>query len=247
MVIAVIAVAVMAGAMAQRVSGMGFAIIVAPVLVLVVGPVDGILMVNICGAVSASIIFTQVWRDVDWRQYFLLTVPALVALAPGVWIAVRLGGPMLQVGVGVLLLSVLTLSLFATRGERVLPTVPAAVLSGGACGFLSATAGASGPSVSIYAVVTRWDQRSFAATIQPFFATLGTIAFVSKVRSLPEGLPAYPWWLWLLIMSCTLVGLTVGGYLSQIVSVRLARISVIVLAYPGAIITVVDGAMQLGL
>lgn len=233
--------------MAQRVSGMGFAIIVAPVLVLVVGPVDGILMVNICGAVSASIILTQVWRDVDWRQYLLLTGPALVALAPGVWIAVQLGGPMLQVGVGGLLLSVLTLSLLATQGERVLPTVPAGVLSGAACGFLSATAGASGPSVSIYAVVTRWDQRSFAATIQPFFATLGTVAFVSKVWSLPEGLPDYPWWLWLLIMSCTLVGLTVGGYLSRIVSVRLARISVIVLAYTGAIITVVDGAMALGI
>lgn len=246
MVIAVVALAVMAGAMAQRVSGMGFALVVAPVLVLVVGPVDGVLMVNICGAVSASIILTRVWRHVDWRQYVLLTVPALVALAPGVWIAVRLGGPLLQVAVGGLVVAVLTLSLLVTRGERVLPQLSTGVLCGAASGFMSATAGVSGPSASIYAVLTRWEQRSFAATIQPFFATLGVLAFTSKAWSLPDGLPDYPWWLWPLIMGCTLVGLTAGEFLSRVVSVRLARLSVIVLAYAGGVVAIVDGALAMG-
>jgi hypothetical protein len=42
-VVVLIGVAVMAGAIAQRVSGMGFALVVAPVLVLLIGPFDGVL------------------------------------------------------------------------------------------------------------------------------------------------------------------------------------------------------------
>lgn len=245
MVLAVVALAVMTGAAAQRVSGMGFALVVAPVLVLLVGPLDGVLLVNICGAVSASIVITRVWRDIDWRQYLLLVVPALLAMVPGVWVAVRLGGPVLQIAVGGLLVAVLTASLLVTRGDRTTARAPTGVLCGAASGFMSVTAGVSGPSVTIYAVLTRWEHRSFAATMQPFFVTLGVVAFSSKALALPGGLPDYPWWLWPLITACTVVGLTAGEYLSRVVSVRLARRLVVVLAYAGAVVAVLDGAAEL--
>ena len=77
----------MAGAIAQRVSGMGFALVVAPVLVLLIGPFDGVLMVNICGAASALMVVTRVWREISWKHYFLLAIPAVAALLvkDGAW------------------------------------------------------------------------------------------------------------------------------------------------------------------
>ncbi|MFC5381208.1 sulfite exporter TauE/SafE family protein [Aquipuribacter nitratireducens] len=238
----VVAAAVLLGAVAQRVSGMGFALVLAPVLVLAVGPVDGVLMVNVCGAASSCLVITRVWRLIDWRQYALLAVPALVAVIPGALVAARLGGPVLQVSIGVLVVVALTLSLVVTGNRtRTAARLPTGILSGAASGFMSATAGVSGPTVSIYAVLTRWEHRQFAATVQPVFATLGLAAFVGKAVALPEGLPEYQWWLWPLILACTVAGLAVGERLAAVVSPRAARVSVIALAYGGGVVAVLDG------
>lgn len=235
----------MAGAIAQRVSGMGFALVVAPVLILLIGPFDGVLMVNLCGAVSSCLVITRVWRHIDWKQYLLLAVPALVAIIPGAIVSVLLGGPVLQIVVGVILVVALTVSLLVTKSERIVPRVPAGIFSGAASGFMSATAGIGGPGVSIYSVLTRWEHRQFAATIQPFFVTLGTVSFTSKVIASEGGLPEYDWWLWVLVIACTIIGLILGEYLTRVVSARIARFVVIGVSYLGGTVAIIDGTLAL--
>ena len=242
MVLAVfIALAVMLGAMAQRVSGMGFALVVAPVLVLLIGPFEGVLLVNLCGAISASIVISRVWRSIDWRQFALLAVPAVLAIVPGALLSVLLGGPVLQIIVGGILVVALTTSLLMNHFDRRVAQVPAALISGTASGFMSATAGVGGPGMSVYAVLTRWEQRSFAATIQPIFVLIGVTSFVTKVLLNETGLPDYDWWLWVLIIASTVVGLALGELVARWVSVRVARVSVIVISYLGGILAIIDG------
>lgn len=245
MLVVYVALAVMAGAIAQRVSGMGFALVVAPVLIVLIGPFDGVLMVNLCGAVSSCLVITRVWRHIDWRQYLLLVVPALLAIIPGTVVSVLLGGPALQMVVGVILLVALTVSLLVTRSERIMPRGPTGIFSGATAGFMSATAGTGGPGVSIYSVLTRWEHRQFAATIQPFFVTLGTVSFTSKVIASEGGLPEYDWWLWGLVIACTVIGLVLGECLTRVVSARIARLVVIGVSYLGGAVTVIDGALAL--
>lgn len=237
--------AVMAGAAAQRVSGMGFALMVAPVLVLLLGPFEGVLMVNLCGAVSAGLVITQVWRRVDWRQFCLLVVPALLAIVPGALLSVYIGGPGLQIVVGVLLVLALTTSLLMRRAGRVTPRTSTGVIAGAASGFMNATAGIGGPAVSVYAVLTRWDPRTFAATLQPYFITIGLVAFTAKVLTSEAGLPTYEWWLWLLVVACTVAGLGIGGILTRRVSAPVIQLTVIVLSYAGALVAIGDGAVTL--
>ena len=62
---------------------MGFALIAAPVLILLVGPFDGVLLVNLGGAVSSLIVLVRVWRNVDWRQFRRLVIPAVLTIIPG--------------------------------------------------------------------------------------------------------------------------------------------------------------------
>lgn len=238
---AFIALAILIGAMAQRVSGLGFALTVAPVLVLLIGPFDGVLVVNLAGAVSAAIVIGRVWRRIDWRQFSYLTLPALLAVIPGAYISVLLGGPELQITVGFILVIALSISVLVNKAQKTVPQFRAAVLTGTASGLMSATAGIGGPGVAVYSVLTRWEQRSFAATIQPFFVCLGVTAFVTKVLLSEQGLPDYDWWVWPLIISCTLVGLALGEWVSGFVSVRIARISVIVISYLGGFAAIVDG------
>lgn len=241
----VIAFAVLLGAMAQRVSGMGFALVVAPVLVLLIGPFEGVLLVNLCGAVSALIVISRVWRSIDWRQFAMLAVPAVFAIIPGAFLSVLIGGPVLQIVVGGILVVALTISLLMNHFDRRVAQIPAALISGTASGFMSATAGVGGPGMSVYAVLTRWEQKSFAATIQPIFVLIGVTSFVSKVLLNETGLPDYDWWLWVLIIASTVVGLTLGEFVARWVSVRAARISVIVISYLGGFLAIIDGTVSL--
>lgn len=234
----------MAGAIAQRVSGMGFALVVAPVLVLLIGPFDGVLMVNICGAVSALMVVTRVWRDISWKHYFLLAVPAVLAIIPGSMIAVAVSGPTLQIAVGVILTVALTVSLLVTRGTRTTAVGPTGLIAGTASGLMSATAGISGPAVGVFAVLTRWEHRTFAATLQPYFFTLGASAFLGKIIASGGSLPDYEWWLWVLVIACTIVGLTMGEFVAKRMSVPAARITVIVISYVGGIAAIIDGVLS---
>lgn len=240
-----IGAAVLIGAMSQRVSGFGFALVVAPVLVLLIGPFDGVMVVNICGAVSSSLVLTRVWRRVDWRQYVRIVIPALLAIIPGSIVSVLLGGPWLQIIIGVILLIALTISLVVTRADRVYATQPAAFASGSASGFMSATAGISGPPISIYGILTRWEQSSFAATLQPYFITLGATSFIVKVVADGGRLPDIDWWIWVIVIVGIVVGLTIGESLSKRVSSRAARGAVIVFSYLGGIAAIVDGVIEL--
>ena len=59
------ALSVCIGAVSQRATGMGFALLSAPFLVLVLGPLQGILAVNAASVLANSLILVQVWRDVE--------------------------------------------------------------------------------------------------------------------------------------------------------------------------------------
>lgn len=55
-----LALAVFVGAAMQRLTGMGFALVSAPFVVLIMGPVTGIVLVNVCGALSSLLILFRV-------------------------------------------------------------------------------------------------------------------------------------------------------------------------------------------
>src|SRR5690625_1070337 len=161
--------AVVLGALAQRVAGLGFAMISAPMLVLLLGAFDGVLMVNLCGAISATLIITRVWQYIDWRQFVMLLIPALIFIVPGAIISVRLAGPVLQISVGAILVLALSMSMLVRRAFHRPPVLPSALVAGAVSGFTNVTAGIGGPALSVHAVLTRWDPRIFAATVQPYF------------------------------------------------------------------------------
>jgi uncharacterized membrane protein YfcA len=232
MVILVLA-AVFVGAVAQRVTGLGFALVVSPVLVILLGPFDGVLIVNLCGALSAGIILAGVRRDVEWRRYLLLAGPALVGIVPGALLAYLLPDAALEIGIGCLLVAALTTSLALHRTTRVVDGPGVMAGFGFASGVMNAAAGIGGPSLSVYAVVSRWDQRAFAATLQPFFLT--------KLLIAPSRWPDLGAAAWVGIVVTMLAGIGAGTVLGPRIPTRGARAAVVVLAFAGAVTAIVKG------
>ena len=240
-----VAVSVLVGAFAQRVTGMGFALIAAPALVVLLGPFDGVIIVNACAVLSSLLILPRVWRFIDWSRFRWLVVPAVVGTGAGAVVASRLPGPVLQLGIGVLVVVALTVSLLVTRTEHVATGRAPAIVTGAASGFMNAAAGVGGPALSIYAVATRWPQAAFAATAQPYFVVIGLSSLLGKLAASGWVLPDVDSAIWPVAIASLLVGLAAGEVLGSRISHAAARTAVIVIAYLGGVAAIIDGAINL--
>jgi len=244
-VLALVALSVVVGALSQRITGMGFALVASPLVVILLGPFDGVLVVNLCGALSALLIIPRVWRHIEWRTLAWLSIPAVVAIVPGSLLVTRLPGAVMQLSIGVLVIVALTATLLIRRAEHIVPARPAAIVAGAASGFMNTAAGVGGPAISIYAVIMRWPQVNFAATLQPYFVIVSGASLATKAAFSGGQLPELDAVSWIVIVSSLLAGLALGEVLNRHVSHRVARIAVIIIAYIGGTVAVIDGALGL--
>lgn len=233
------------GSAAQRMAGLGFALLVSPIMTLLLGGHAGVLLVNILGVVSSALILPRVWRKVDWSMFRWLATFAIIGASLGAVLAGRLSPDVMGVAVGAIVLLALTLSmLFTSERFSTEPRSPRAV-AGFLSGLTNALAGVGGPAVSAYAVLTRWPQASFAATLQPYFVVTGLASAGAKLALDPTGLPATEWWFWLIVLGAILSGIGAGERLLRLVTPAQVRRVVIVLACAGAAATLVRGLVGL--
>ncbi len=65
----------------HRITGMGFALCATPILVLLYGPHDGVLVVTVTAMTASAIMLASRWRTVEWRRAATLVLPGLL-IAP---------------------------------------------------------------------------------------------------------------------------------------------------------------------
>lgn len=237
--------AVAVGSMLQRVSGMGMGLIAAPVLSLLIGPVDGVLVVNVLAVANALLTTLTVRRDVDWGK-FASIAPFLVAGAvPGTLLIRAVSADLLLVVVGVLLLLALAV---VTMGKRYVPVVsgaaPAAT-AGAVGGFMNTLAGVAGPAITVYSQAARWDQRTYAATLQPIFIVGGAISFAVKELTGAADIGGIDPVLWVAGAAGMLAGIAAGVWLAPRVPSGSARAIALGLAALGGATALVRGVAGL--
>ncbi|MCG5212798.1 sulfite exporter TauE/SafE family protein [Streptosporangium sp. KLBMP 9127] len=233
-----ISLAVFVGAGTQRVTGLGFALVAGPLLTLLLGPAEGVRLLNLLSMLSCLVVLPFVWRDVDARQVFRLAVPALLVLPAGAWAAARISvGPLLIIE-GVLVLG----ALYALRrfpNPRLLRGRAGAVGSGAASGLMNVTAGLGGPAMTVYATATGWEQRSFVASMQ-FYSTLVNAGSIAA-----KGLPDLPVRMLAPAAACVLAGAFAGHLISPHVGHRRVRQAVLAVAAAGGAAAIVKGVITL--
>lgn len=234
--VALLAGGVAAGAVTQRVTGIGFALVASPVLVLAAGPFQGIVLSNVLGLLVSVAVLAVTWRDVEPRRALFLAVPAVATVPIGALVAKRVPAPVLMVLIGALVLLALMVVQFAPRA-RVLHGVRGTVAAGGASGFMNVTAGVGGPAIVLYAVSTGWEHRRFVATFQLYTLVVNLTSLLAK-----GGVQVSRT---MLITSVTAlaIGLTGGQLVSRHIGGEKARQAVILLAALGATAIAVKGAL----
>ena len=231
-----LSLSVAAGALTQRVTGIGFALVSAPLLVLVAGPYQGVVLANLLSLLVSLGVFASTWRQTEWRRGVLLAMPALAAIPVGAFVAKRVPAPMLMVIIGTLVLLALGAVQLSIRA-RVLRGPQGALAAGAASGFMNVTAGVGGPAIVLYALSTGWDHRRFVATFQ-FYSVIINLASL-----LAKGPPQISQPALLASLGALGVGLCAGELLSRRVNAAQAKRAIVVLALAGALSTVVKGVV----
>ena len=236
-----VGVAVAVGAAMQRISGMGVGLIAAPVLSLLLGPVDGVLLVNLLAVINAA---TNTWgmrADVDWQKFAPIALAMVLGVVPGAWVVASAPTDVLLILVGALLLLALSI---VTLGKRYVPRVegvlPAAV-SGAIGGFMNTLAGVAGPAITVYAEAARWPQKVYAATLQPIFLIGGSLSFTVKVLSGAADITAIEPALWAATLTALVAGIAAGTKLAPRVPSTIAHRIALGLAFLGGATALVRG------
>ncbi|HIZ37639.1 MAG TPA: sulfite exporter TauE/SafE family protein [Candidatus Ruania gallistercoris] len=239
--IVVVICAVLFGVTLQRTSGMGTGLALSPALTLTVGPVSGILLTNMTTVVSALFLIVAVRADIDWRRYLRIAPTAVLGSVPAALLVHSTDSGWLEVIIGAtLLLSLAAIALLPRLPE--VPPMGAGIAAGVLGGFLNTSVGVAAAVLLAYAHMTRWEQRSFAATLQPIFLTMGLVSLLTKtlVGAASDGsLP--PWYLVVAAIGAVPLGAVLGGRVAARVSPRVARRIAVVVVVLGATLTLVRG------
>lgn len=241
---AIAAIAILVGGILQRVSGLGMGMVCAPVLALLMGSAQGVLVTNGTATVAGFMIGLAVWRHADWRRVVIICLAAIPGAIAGALLVRDLPAAWLQVIIGaVVLLGVVT----AARVPRLpyLPGSVAPVVAGAVGGLCNACAGVAGPTMVVYSRLSRWEQKSFAASLQPIFMTLGAMSVATKLAIARNVVVHRPWWFALLVVGTVAVAMWIGGKLARRVSSEHARTLAMLIAAGGAITTLVRGLLTL--
>ncbi|GAA5140586.1 TSUP family transporter [Pseudonocardia adelaidensis] len=228
--------AVVVGAVLQRSTGLGFALVSGPLLVLVLGPYEGVALANLLSLLTSSLVLAATWRTVEVRAAAMLSAGAVVAIVPGAALARALPDPVLLVVVGGLAAGAAGLVAAGCRFPG-LVRPSGSLVAGFVSGFSNVTAGVGGPALAVYGASTRLPAAGFVPTVQVVGIVTNALSLAVKHDAhLPGGL----------VLGCVVAVLagTLGGrWIAGLLGERAGRSVVLSLAIAGGALSVLKGML----
>ena len=242
----VIFLVVVVGSTLQRVSGMGLGLIGGPILMLIMGPVEGTLVINVLACINAVLTTYSVRENVSWKKFGLIAPVMVIGSLAAALLIRRMDTAGLMVVVGLALLAALTV---VTFGKKFVPAMEGkgpAISAGILGGFTNTLAGVAGPVITVYAQAAKWPQQVYAATLQPIFVVGGFFSVMTKTLTGAAHFDGLPWVMWPAGVMGMFVGIWAGTRIAQRVPREKARVLSLSVAGLGAASALVRGLVSLG-
>ena len=171
MELALVAAAVLAGAVLQSATGFGFALVTAPVAFAVFGPGEALTLLALLATLLSALILLTERRTLDIRRRdaVLLAAWGIPGLAVGIVVLRAVDKPVLQVAVGVAVIAAVGLELRSRSAEASAPRPWPVAPVGIAAGALATTVGVNGPPMVVYLLRTGADQHQMRDTLAAAF------------------------------------------------------------------------------
>lgn len=227
-IVSVPALAVMAAAFAQAVTGIGFALVCGPVLVAAFGPARGVTTTVLLAAIASAGPLLAERRRVEPRRVLVLLVPAALA-TPLVALLLRdLDGPTGMALAGVATLTGAGMLATGARWERARGR-GAATTAGALSALMNYLGGVGGPAVALYATNAGWPVAATRAALQAYLLVLNLLTLAAL------GLPSVAPELLVALGAGTVGGIAVADRVPE----RSARSATLLLAAAGGVTAIV--------
>jgi uncharacterized membrane protein YfcA len=225
---------VVLGACVQWLTGMGFALIAVPALVLILGPTQGVVLANCAAGVISIIALATGWRQVKLAEMIPLVIASACTVPAGSWVAARLPEPALLAVVGILVTAAVVLMM---RGVCIssLGGAKGALAAGALGGFMNSAAGVGGPPYSLYALNAGWPMREFVPNAQFYGIAVNAFSVAAN------GAPKLSGTAWTVATVALATGTLIGRALRPRVSEQRIRRLVLALALIGGTSVLVKG------
>jgi len=218
-----IAFAMLAGAVANSVSGMGFGLVCAPLLGLVMAPRQAAALTILLSSPSCVSVFIRDCRSVRLGDAALVLVPGAITAPLWAWALADVNQSTLARASGLTVLLSVALLAFGFRSER-LTGATGALVAGAASSAMTILAAVGSPPVALYAMNAGWDASRVRATFQAIFLPLNVVALLAL------GVPHWQPTLYVPALAGLTAGMLVGAVAVHYVSPRVARIFTLALA-----------------
>jgi len=234
----------MFAAAVQRVSGIGFSLVALPMLVPIVGPLDGVTLIVLNSAITSLLMTIDTYREVAWKPLWRLAVPSVLISFPAIMFLN--GAPIVMVNflVGILLVVCTSALLFKIRVRKA-RELRGEIIIGAVSGFMNATAGVAGPAIGAYVSSVGWSHRTFIATVQPYFIISDTAVLAAKYIFQDQGESLISLTSFASAMFGCVIGLLIGKQLYKWVPETVGRWSVIIVSGVGAVSVLINAILEI--
>lgn len=226
-------------AVLHRISGMGFALIAMPMLIVLQGPVAGLQLGLVLGLLVCVIALVTCWRAVQARPSLLLSIPAVVTVPLGAWLAGLISPPAQLLSLGILLGLLLLISLRVRPAEQGRSSTSLTLTAGSVAGVVHVMSGLSAPVLAAYAIRTRWSQSAFVASAQVVFIVLNTGSLIARRTPWSELRTG------IMLVPALAIGVLVGARFARKISADSARRLSVVIALAAAALSIIKGVAGL--
>lgn len=217
--------------MAQGVTGLGFSLVCAPILIAVLGPREGVRTALVLSTLLNVALLARTHRSVLVREGSLLLVPAVAATPLLAWASRRIDGRVLTIVAGVLTVASAAALLSGLRWRRAASSAVAAVAAGIVSAAMNVVGSIGGPALALYSVNAGWVPSRARPTLQVIFLTSNVVAAASL------GLPrsGEGWWA---LLGALVVGWLVGLRVARYVPEGAARVATLGVAAAGGLVAI---------
>jgi uncharacterized membrane protein YfcA len=232
--IVVAVAALVAGAVTQSVTGFGFSLVCAPVLVLTAGPAQGVRLANMLAIVVNIILLAGGRRSARVGDAFRLLVPAAVVAPVAAYAVHRTDTAFLSIAAGAVTLVSAALLARGARDDR-LRGAAGVIIAGGVSATMNVVSGVGGPAVAMFAVNADWSAETTRPTLQLYFLGLNIISIVALGLPREDGAVVGG------LLLALLAGLVVGQWTAARLDARAVRRLALTVASAGGIAAIGRG------
>ena len=230
--------AVLVAGLLHRLTGIGFALVASPILIVAVGTDEAVRVAIVTSLVSSSYSLWATRRACNLGQVIPLLPFAIATIWPAAVLAKAVSPPLSSLVAGVVVLLALGVAL-RPKDVPVTSRWGQAAIAGSLSGAMNAVAALGGPMAATYGIGRRWGA-SLVPNMQVFL--LVTSLAVLLVRGWPA--TTSTWQLGLLTLAAA-IGVGLGGRVAGRVSPRSAGILTAAIASVGACAAIVRGVLGL--